>query len=139
MVCKMKLNDSFWKHFELDLQEIKLVYMNWAIGYAREPKPEYQHLFLWDHQDCFCIINVTRYGEFLEEKYVLNLNRKLPGFSRNTRSTFLSSAFSWNRYGMCAFDCGPVLWSKKGRNRLNISYFTHYLKDIGHLIRDTEW
>jgi len=24
MVCKVKLNDSFWKHFELDLQEIKL-------------------------------------------------------------------------------------------------------------------
>lgn len=30
MVCKMKLNDSFWKHFELDLQEIKLAYLNWA-------------------------------------------------------------------------------------------------------------
>jgi hypothetical protein len=60
------------------------------------------------------IVNVTRYGEFLDDKYVLNLNRRLPGFSRNTRSTFLSSAFSWNRYGMCAFDCGPVLWSKKG-------------------------
>jgi hypothetical protein len=236
MVCKMMLNESFWRHFELDLQEIKLAYLNWAIGYAREPKPEYRHLFRWEHQDCFCIINsrygrafafspfgpgvrgvprprykgiprgldeidialkarltentrlirsaivnalqtgklenarqmvlnfywlklgahellfdrtqleynehgkvrkgrwgldesenwrtlngirnriinVTRYGEFLEEKYVLNLNRRLPGFSRNTRSTFLSSAFSWNRYGMCAFDCGPVLWSKKG-------------------------
>jgi len=236
MVCKMMLNESFWRHFELDLQEIKLAYLNWAIGYAREPKPEYRHLFRWDHQDCFCIINsrygrafafspfgpgvrgvprprykgiprgldeidialetrltentrhirdsitkaleignlndarqmllnfywlklgahelmfdrtqleyddygyvrkgrwgldesekwrtlngirnrivnVTRYGEFLEDDYVLNLNRKLPGFSRNTRSTFLSSAFSWNRYGMCAFDCGPVLWSKKG-------------------------
>jgi hypothetical protein len=59
------------------------------------------------------IVNVIRYGEFLEDKYVLNLNRRLPGFSRNTRSTFLSSAFSWNRYAMCAFDCGPVLWSKK--------------------------
>lgn len=236
MVCNMELNDSFWKHFELDLQEIKLTYMNCAIGYAKEPKPKYRHLFRWDHQDRFCIINsrygrafgfspfgsgvwgvprpwyndiprrldeidlalkarltentrrirsaiadalksghlndaremvlnffwikigsheisydrthleydeqgnvrkgrwgldesekwrtlngirnrivnVTRYGEFLEDKYVLNLNRKLPGFSRNTRSTFLSSAFSWNRYGMCAFDCGPVLWSKKG-------------------------
>ena len=24
------------------------------------------------------IVNVTRYGEFLEDEYVLNLNRKLP-------------------------------------------------------------
>ena len=61
MVCKMKLNNSFWRHFELDLQEIKLAYLNWAIGYAREPKPEHRHLFLWDHQEDFCIIN-SRYG-----------------------------------------------------------------------------
>jgi hypothetical protein len=61
MVCKMMLNESFWRHFELDLQEIKLAYLNWAIGYAREPKPEYRHLFRWEHQDCFCIIN-SRYG-----------------------------------------------------------------------------
>jgi hypothetical protein len=61
MVCKMSLNDSFWKHFELDLQEIKLAYLNWAISYAREPRPKYRHLFLWDHQDRFCVIN-SRYG-----------------------------------------------------------------------------
>ena len=36
MVFKMMLNESFWRHFELDLQEIKLAYLNWAIGYARE-------------------------------------------------------------------------------------------------------
>jgi hypothetical protein len=60
-------------------------------------------------------VNVTRYGEFLNDNYVLSLNRKLPGLSgRGTKSTFLSSAFSWNRYGMCAFDCGPALYSKKG-------------------------
>lgn len=233
----MKLNEKFWRSYELDFAaEIRLSYLNWAIGYAKEPKPEYRHLFLWDHQNHFCpinsrygrafsfspfgagvrgvprskyksiprgldeidmalkdrltkntghirsaiadaleighlddarqmvlnfywlklgahellfdraqlkhneqgkvrkgrwgldesekwqtltgirnrIVNVTRYGEFLENKYVLNLNRKLPGFSRGSQSTFLSSAFSWNRYGMCAFDCGPVLWSKKG-------------------------
>ncbi len=57
----MQLNDSFWRHFELDLQEIKLAYLNWAIGYAREPKPEHRHMFLWDHQEAFCIIN-SRYG-----------------------------------------------------------------------------
>ncbi|UCF94552.1 MAG: hypothetical protein JSW39_10455 [Desulfobacterales bacterium] len=60
------------------------------------------------------IVNVVRYGENLEDEYVKNLNRKLPGFSRGSQSTFLSSALSWNRYGMCAFDFGPVLWSKKG-------------------------
>ena len=44
----------------------------------------------------------------------MNLNRKLPGFSRGTQSTFLSSAMTWSKFGMCAFDCGGVLWSKKG-------------------------
>jgi hypothetical protein len=250
MVCKMMLNESFWRHFELDLQEIKLAYLNWAIGYAREPKPEYRHLFRWDHQDSFClinsrygrafaispfgagvrgvsrprykglprgldeidmalkdrltkntghirsaiakalesghlndarqavlnfywlklgahellfdrtqleyddygylrkgrwgldetekwrtlngirnrIVNVTRYGEFLEDKYVLNLNRKLPGLSgRGTKNTFLSSALSIFKYGICSMDCGPLVYSKKGfvhfsqvKNRMNL-------------------
>jgi hypothetical protein len=232
----MALTDLFWKAFEIDFQEVKIAYLNWAIGYAKEVKPQYRHLFLWDHQKEFCIINsrygrafamspfgtgvrgvprmkseviprgldeiditlkarltantgrirtaiakalqtgnlndarqmvlnfynikllahellfdrtqykwdesgkiskgrwgldesekwqtltgirnriinVVRYGETLENEYVRNLNRKLPGFSRGTQSTFLSSALSWNRYGLCAFDCGPVLWSKKG-------------------------
>lgn len=230
----MELNDNFWKRFEFDLQEVKVAYLNWAIGHAKEPREKFRHLFLWDHQDSFClvnsrygrsfamspfgigvrgfprpkarrmphgideidialtarltestkrirsaivnalksghlndtrgmvlnfywlklgahellfdrtqleydeygkvrkgrwgldeserwrtlngirnrIVNVTRYGEFLEDNYVLNLNRKLPGISRGSQTTFLSSALSWNRYGMCAFDCGPVLWSK---------------------------
>ena len=60
------------------------------------------------------ILLKRRYGENLEDRYVENLNRKLPGFTRGTQSTFLSSALSWNRYGLCAFDCGPVIWSKKG-------------------------
>ena len=232
----MTLTDLFWKAYELDFQEVKIAYLNWAIGYAKEVKPQYRHLFLWDHQKEFCninsrygrafamspfgtgvrgvprskskgisrgldeidielkvrlttntgrirtaitkamqtgnlndarqmvlnfywlklgahellfdrtqleydeygkvrkgrwgldesekwrtlsgirncIVNVARYGEFLADQYVLNLNRKLPGFSRGTQSTFLTSAFSWNRYGMCGFYCGPVLWSKKG-------------------------
>ena len=29
----MILNDTYWMHFELDLQEIKLAYLNWVIGY----------------------------------------------------------------------------------------------------------
>ena len=53
----MTLTDLFWKHFELNLQKIKLSYLNWSIGYAREPKPEFVHLFLWNHQDHFCVIN----------------------------------------------------------------------------------
>ena len=32
----MKLTDTFWKSYELDLQEAKISYLNWAIGYARE-------------------------------------------------------------------------------------------------------
>jgi hypothetical protein len=57
----MKLNDNLWKCFELDLQEVKLAYLNWAIGNAKEPRREYRHLFLWDHQDNFCLVH-SRYG-----------------------------------------------------------------------------
>ncbi|MBT8364972.1 MAG: hypothetical protein KJP23_09715 [Deltaproteobacteria bacterium] len=60
------------------------------------------------------IINVIRYGEELENAYVKSANKQLPGFSRNSVNTFLSSAMTWNRFGLCSFDCGPVLWSKKG-------------------------
>jgi hypothetical protein len=62
MVCKVKLNDSFWKHFELDLQEIKLAYLNWAIGYTGKPKPKYRHLFLWNHRDSNWPVIHSRYG-----------------------------------------------------------------------------
>lgn len=232
----MKLTDTFWKGYELDLQEVKISYLNWAIGYAREPRQEYRHLFLWDHQKEFCIvnsrygrsfaispfglgvrgvprprydgiprgldeidlelksrlarntqrirysirdfvvagdldnardallnfywlklgahelmydrvqygqdesgkiikgrinvelpedhktltgirnriINVIRFGENLESKYIDALNKKLPGFNRNSCNTFISSAMTWNKYALCAFDCGPVLWSRRG-------------------------
>jgi len=48
---------TFWKLYELDLQEVKLSYLNWAIGYSKEPNPRFRHLFLWDHQKEFCIVN----------------------------------------------------------------------------------
>jgi hypothetical protein len=233
----MILTDAFWRGFELDLAEIKVSYLNWAIGYAREPHEQCRHLFLWPEQTDFCIVNsrygrsfaispfgpgvrgvprvfrkpiprgldeidlalmkrlttntrlirealreslskrdtrqarhillnfywlklgvhellfdhiqfdrgsgnerwikgrwgldesekwttltgirnrvvnVIRFGEFLESDYLKRLDKKLPGFSPGTRNTFLSSAVSWNRYGMCAFDCGPVFWSRRG-------------------------
>ncbi|CAD7767175.1 MAG: hypothetical protein DNFNHJIP_00582 [Candidatus Argoarchaeum ethanivorans] len=232
----MYLTERFWKTYELDLQEVKLSYLNWAIGYATEPLQKYRHLFLWNHQKQFSIvnsrygrsfaispfgsgvrgvprkvskyiprgldeidielksrlksnthiirnsirdfvdtgdfesardallnfywqklishelmydriiygqdetgkivkgkinteepedhktltgirnriINVIRFGENLEPKYVKSLNKKLPGFSGNSHNTFIASGLTWNRYGLCAFDCGPVLWSKKG-------------------------
>jgi hypothetical protein len=232
----MRLTDAFWIEYELDLQEVKLSYLNWAIGYATEPRQEFWHLFLWDHQREFCIvnsrygrafaispfgsgvrgvprqrcegiprgldeidlelksrlahntdrirnsirdfvvagdldnarnallnyywlklgphellfdrvqygedetgkivkgkinvaepedwktltgirnriINVIRFGENLESKYVKSLNKKLPGFSRNSYNTFIAGGLTWNRYGLCAFDCGPVLWSRRG-------------------------
>ena len=46
----MRLADSFWKHYELDLQEVKIIYLNWAIDHIKEPGSEHRHLFLWDHQ-----------------------------------------------------------------------------------------
>ena len=57
----MKLTDIFWKEYELDLQELKISYLNWAITHAREPVVRFRHLFLWDHQKDFCIVN-SRYG-----------------------------------------------------------------------------
>jgi hypothetical protein len=239
----MILTDAFWRGFELDLAEIKMSYLNWALGYAREPNEEYRHLFLWPEQTEFCavnsrygrafaisplgpgvrgvprklrrpfprgideidvalkarlnsntkriresiraalqrkdfrqarqillnfywlklgphellfdyiqfgrgdnpdklekgrwgldesegsktltgirnrIVNVIRYGEFLQTDYVKRLNRILPGFNPGSRSTFLTSGVSWNRYGLCAFDCGPILWSRKG--------FVHFIQ-----------
>ena len=57
----MKLTNTFWKEYELDLQEVKVAYLSWAITYAKEPDPRFRHLFLWDHQEDFCIIN-SRFG-----------------------------------------------------------------------------
>jgi hypothetical protein len=57
----MRLTDSFWKHYELDLQEVKIAYLNWAIDYAKEQGSEHRHLFLWDHQKSFCLVD-SRYG-----------------------------------------------------------------------------
>ena len=75
------------------------------------------------------IINVIRYGEQLQNSYVSCLNTKLHGFSGNTTSTFLSSAMTWNKYGLCAFDCGPVLWSKSGF--VDFSRVAQRMKSIG--------
>jgi hypothetical protein len=47
----------------------------------------------------------------------------------NTTSTFLSSAMTWNKYGLCAFDCGPVLWSKSGF--VDFSRVAQRMKQIG--------
>ena len=57
----MKLSDTFWKEYELYLQEVKVAYLNWALDHAKEPSPNHRHLFLWDHQESFCIVN-SRYG-----------------------------------------------------------------------------
>ena len=58
----MKLTSTFWKRYELDLAEVKIAYLNWAIDYMVEPSPRYRHLFLWeDYQTDFCIVN-SRYG-----------------------------------------------------------------------------
>ena len=57
----MKLSDTFWKTYELDLQEVKISYLNWAITQAKEPGRRFRNLFLWNHQREFCIVN-SRYG-----------------------------------------------------------------------------
>lgn len=249
----MRLNDAFWRSFELDLAEIKLSYLNWALGYAREPDEQYRHLFLWPNQTEFCVVNsrygrafaispfgpgvrgvtrnlgkpvprgideidlaliarlnsntrriresisaglrkkdykqarrslcdfywlklgphellfdgiqfkrcddsdrskknrwgldesrqwttltgirnrvvnVIRYGEHLQTDYVKRLNKSLAGFSPGSRSTFLTSGVSWNRYGLCAFDCGPVFWSKEG--------FVHF-KQVKKRMNELGW
>jgi len=253
----MTLTDEFWKTYELDLQEVRLSYLNWAIGYLTEPKREYRHLFLWGHQKEFCIIdsrygrsfaispfgsgvrgvpqkaskgiprgldeidlelknrltrnthiirnsirdfvesgnidsarnaildffwlklgthelmfdriqygqdetgkivkgkvnteepvnyktltgirnkiiNVIRFGENLGPKYIKSLNMKLPGFSGNSYNTFIAGGLTWNRYGLCTFDCGPVLWSKKGF--VSFNQVRKRMKKIGWPYRGT--
>jgi hypothetical protein len=271
----MILTDAFWRGFELDLAEIRMSYLNWALGYAREPEEQYRHLFLWPEQTEFCsvnsrygrafaisplgpgvrgvprklrrplprgideidvalkarlnsntkriresirialqrkdfrqarqillnfywlklgphellfdhiqfsqgddpdklekgrwgldeseswktltgirnrVVNVIRYGEFLQTDYVKRLNRILPGFNPGSRSTFLTSGVSWNRYGLCAFDCGPILWSRKGfvhfkqvKKRMNElgwpyeSYARKVLKPLYHIALNYRW
>ena len=256
----MILNDAFWRNLELDLAEIKISYLNWAIGYAREPPEQYRHLFLWPQQSEYCIVNsrygrafaisaygsgvrgvprvfrkpiprgldeidlalmkrlttntkrirealreclskrdirqarqillnfywlkigahellfdhiqfdrggdnsdsqgwikgrwgfdesekwttltgirnrvlnVIRFGEHLQTDYVKKLNRKLPGFTPGTRSTFLASAVSWNRYGLCAFDCGPVFWSRRGF--VHFRQVKRHMNELGWLLRE---
>jgi hypothetical protein len=252
----MILTDIFWKNYELDLAEIKVSYLNWAIGYGREPPQQYRHLFLWPEQSEYCIVNsrfgrafsispfgpgvrgmprvfkkpiprgldeidlalmkrlttntrlireglreclfnkdirqarhiltnfywlklgvhellfdhiqfdrggdssdskgwkkgrwgfhesekwttltgirnrvvnVIRFGEHLQTDYVKKLNRKLPGFTAGTRSSFLASAVSWNKYGQCAFDCAPVFWSRRG--------FVHF-KQVKKRMNELGW
>ena len=53
----MRLKETFCKQYVLDLQEVKLAYLNWATSYAKEPNPKYRHLFLWEHQKAFCLID----------------------------------------------------------------------------------
>lgn len=60
----MKLTDIFGKEYEFNLQEVKISYLNWAITHAKEPAVRFRHLFLWDHQKDFCIVN-SRYGRSL--------------------------------------------------------------------------
>ncbi len=260
------MTELLFKNFELDLQEVKLAYLNWALDYLKEPDRKYRHLFLWDDQESFClvnsrygrtfslspfgvgvrgvprpksdglprgideidmelkdrltksmgriretirnslskgdieearncildffmlkigfhelmydrvqyqrnpttgmvtkkkgrwgldesekwhsltgirnrIINVVRYGEDLEDEYVRNLDAKLPGFSRNSNNTFLSAAMTWNRYSMCAFDTGPVMWSKSGRNTHNgfeSNGFVHF-KTVKQRMKKVNW
>jgi hypothetical protein len=249
----MILTDSFWRGFELDLAEIKISYLNWSIGYGREPPERYRHLFLWPGQVEFCavnsrlgrafaispfgpgvrgvprtatwplrrgidefdrallgrlhsgtqiiresirealhrkdyrlarqnllnfywlklgvhelsfdgiqfnrsedtgnlekgrwgldesekwttltgirnrVVNVVRYGEFLQTDYVKRLCLRLPGFSPGSRSTFLASGVNWNRYGLCAYDCGPVFWSRNG--------FVHF-KQVRRRMKELGW
>jgi len=57
----MKLTDIFWKEYELDLQEVKISYLNWAITNAREPAVRFRHLFLFLIPVKVCILN-SRYG-----------------------------------------------------------------------------
>lgn len=76
------------------------------------------------------VVNVIRYGQHLQTDYVNRLNKKLPGFSPGSRNTFLGAALSWNRYSMCVFDSGPVIWSRKG--------FVHF-KQVRQRMKELGW
>jgi hypothetical protein len=73
------------------------------------------------------IINVVRFGEYLEDEYVKRLNKKLPGFSRNTKSTFIASGMTYNRHGLCVFSYPVVALSERFRG------FSHVEKKMNQL------
>ena len=71
----MKLSVSFWREYELDSQQVKVAYLNWALDHAKEPSPRHRHLFLWDDQERFCIVN-SRYGRaFSASPFGISLRR----------------------------------------------------------------
>lgn len=255
----MKLSVSFWKAYDLDLQEAKMAYLNWAIRCIKEPPSSYRHLFQWEDQKSIFLIN-SRYGRsfsispfgssvravpkgklskcrvdmdeydmdlierlstntarirdsirasilsgnygearntvlnyywmkvgihelhfdrvHLQEdrdgrlirgeweiddadnsvtisglryriinhirygrkalgiNYIKLLNTELPGLSGRCRSTFLQSAMTWNRYAMCAFDCGPIAISK-GSGFVSFDMVRRYMNKIDWSYRGT--
>jgi len=59
-------------------------------------------------------INAIRFGQRIDQKYIKMISKELPVKNKKkSKSNFLSHYMKWNKYGMCSFDCGPVLWSKK--------------------------
>ena len=93
-------------------------------------RPYERELWRNDLDASLRVVNVIRFGEHLQADYVKRLNTKLPGFNPGTRNTFLGAAVSWNRYGLCAFDCGPVFWSRKG--------FIHF-KQVKRRMNELGW
>ena len=86
----MRLKEAFWKQYELDLQEVKLAYLNWAISYAKEPNPGHRHLFLWEHLEAFCLID-SKYGRAFGISPFGTGVRGVPGLNRNGRRGIDSS------------------------------------------------
>lgn len=78
----MRLKEAFWKQYELDLQEVQLAYLNWAVSYAKEPNPEYRPLFLWENQSESCLID-SKYGRAFGMSPFGTGVRGVPGRNRN--------------------------------------------------------
>lgn len=68
----------------MDLQEVKVAYLNWALGYANEPNPAHRHLFLWEHQTEFCLVD-SKYGRAFGMSLFGVAVRGVPRFERNSR------------------------------------------------------
>ena len=84
------------------------------------------------------IVNVIRFGEELQEEYIEHLDKPLPGFSRKSKSTFLSSFTSSDRPCSPLHSWEPLLLMSTSTFIIILASRALYLQ-ASSLFRDDTW
>ncbi len=104
----MGLTDTFWQLYELDLQEVKLRYLRWALKYLKEPDVKYRHLFVWDEYDRFCIVN-SKYGRaFSISPFGIGAIRGIPKTAIRVRRPWEESEVGLNLKNRITANTGKI-------------------------------